>query len=681
MKNTNAMERFVNANKNQNVLNIMNENNKTAKRVLSDLNVIRDLKAKEDGTIDLTDALNAMGILAKLGYAPGSKIGIIISLTCVCEALKDKDLNKQFLAAGSEDVVDLHKLSLVFPYVGQAGTLNEGYKTVFLPEHHAIVTDKLGRTQTVLLAAKDRIAEFSQAIRECGMLHIDDLVTIGRDLEIVSTVMSELEIDAAKDEKKREGMIDISDFMNEYMTQNSRSFGVINNFSELKENKDNNSEKEVVLSQTINTGKSLFQYEEVLAELIEERQAQLDAGEAPTFEEHELESVALGRCSVMDPLFALVQAVLEATNSQMETLGKLYKTSNMDLFKGFDIMPERNEEANKHQNETVTQSVVAIKKAAILVYSMINSVYKYKGYMSMCKVEDLAAMGRNIIYTMAQDRGIELSDAFYLAVDAAWLRIDNKGNLANRGYFAYRACEAVFSNELKCHFNSKAMSKEVDIEIPEELFEVEDLFENNRIFNFENGSCEVQGVDGEYYSMFRIDNDEFTGKVLVEIDEEGYLTFLEALNPYEFERVDFFMLDSIANMTIDANKVNAEQLAGLVAAENNGDKFAFHKAYNNSKVVDKNKAFAKEAELLKFANQVEPVIATFDNLVKFPVTMAQRFSLVPSKGRSHLYMKDATDGAARFIGSLAQVRLSKKLKDCTDLRAMTTPVGSIIIVK
>ena len=65
------------------------------------------------------------------------------------------------------------------------------------------------------------------------------------------------------------------------------------------------------------------------------------------------------------------------------------------------------------------------------------------------------------------------------------------------------------------------MSKEVDIEIPEELFEVEDLFENNRIFNFENGSCEVQGVDGEYYSMFRIDNDEFTGKVLVEIDEEG----------------------------------------------------------------------------------------------------------------------------------------------------------------
>lgn len=679
MKNTvNAMEKLVGANK---AKNTVDTNNMIAKRVLgSDTDKITALKANENEKINLANAFNTVSTLAKLGYVAGSKIGQIISLTCVCETLKDEELNKQFLLKGSNDMVDLHKLSLVFPKVGSKPSAMEGYQTVFTQEQHAIVTDKLGRTQTVLLACKDKIEDFALNIEACSMLTLKDLVTIGRDLEIVATVMSELEIDAAKDEKKREGMIDISEFMNEYMTQSSRKFAVESNFAELKEVKKNNATAQVKLAQTISTQRTLFDYEDILQELKEVREAKIEAGEDPDLEEWELPSVALGACSVMDPLYALVEALLGVTNTQMETLGDLYRSSDMDLFKGFDITPQRDEAANKYKNETVKDSVIAIKKAAIQVYNMINSVYKYKKYMPMCRVEDVAAMGRNMIYTMATDRGISLADAFYLSVDAAWLRIDNKGQLTQRGSFAYRACEAVFVNELKCHFNAEAMSKEVDIEIPEELFDVEDLFIDNRIFDFVDGSCEVQGLDGEYYSMFRIDNDEFTGKVLVKIDEEGYLVFLEALNPYEFERVDFFMLDSIANMTIAENKIDAKGLKALIDTDA-VEAGAFNEAYNKSVVKDSNKFYAKEADLLKYANEVEPVIATFNNVVKFPVTMSQRFSLIPSPRRRHLYIKDMNDGAARFVGSLAGFSLSKQLKDCNDIRIVTTPVGSLIVVK
>lgn len=679
MKNTvNAMEILVGANKAKNTLDI---NNLIAKRVLgSDADKITALKADENKELNLANAFNVVSTLAKLGYVAGSKIGQIISLTCVCETLKDKELNKQFLLEGSNDMVDLHKLSLIFPKVGSKPSTMEGYETVFTKEQHRVVTDKLGRTQTVLLACKDKIEDFALQIEACSMLTLKDLVTIGRDLEIVATVMSELEIDAAKDEKKREGMIDISEFMNEYMTQSSRKFKVENNFAELKDAKKNNAAAHVKLAQTLCTNQTLFDYEDILKELKEERQAALDAGEKPEHEEWELPSVALKRCSVMDPLFELVEALVGVTNTQMETLGDLFRTSDMDLFKGFDITPQRDEAANKYKNETVTDSVVAIKKAAVQVYNMINSVYKYKKFMPMCRVEDVAEIGRNMIYTMATDRGISLADAFYLSVDAGWLKVDNKGQLTQRASFAYRACEAVFANELKCHFNADAMSKEVDIEIPEELFEVEDLFVENRLFEFVDGSCEVQGVDGEYYSMLRVDNDEFTGKVLVKIDEEGYLVFLEGLNPYEFERVDFFMLDSIANMTSAENRYSFEQVQALIAADKTQAN-VFDAVYNKSVVRDTNRFYANEAELLKFANEVEPVIGAFNNIVKFPVMMSERFALKPSPRRRHLYIEDNKGKAARFVGSLAGFSLSKQLKDCSDVRVVTTPVGSIIVVK
>ena len=163
MKNTvNAMEILVGANKAKNTLDI---NNLIAKRVLgSDADKIIALKADENKELNLANAFNVVSTLAKLGYVAGSKIGQIISLTCVCETLKDKELNKQLLLEGSNDMVDLHKLSLIFPKVGSKPSTMEGYITVFTEDQHRVVTDKLGRTQTVLLACKDKIESFALQI-------------------------------------------------------------------------------------------------------------------------------------------------------------------------------------------------------------------------------------------------------------------------------------------------------------------------------------------------------------------------------------------------------------------------------------------------------------------------------------------------------------------------------------
>lgn len=657
---------------------IARENAAIAQRVLGeDTDAVLNLKLQQDKKIDLTGAYSIIGTLAKLGYVAGSKIGQIISLTCVCETLKDKDLAKQLLVKGSNSMVDMHKLSLVFPYVGKGD--KDGYESVFTAEEHAEVTNKLGITQTILLACKEKIEDFSNALKATRSLNIEDLFTIGRDLEIVATVMSELEIDAAKDESKRAGMIDVADFMNEFMTQNSRKFSMLNNFDKVKLAKRDKDKSAVELNLGLSTGRSLFEYEEILAELEAEYDEALAKGEEPEGSKEDLKDTALDMCSVKDPLFEMNERLLNIINAQMRRLGALYNESDMDIFKGFDITPVRNEELNIHKNETIEDSIIAVKKTSILVYDIISSIYKYKKFMSLPKVEEVAVLGRNMIYSVAADRGIAPEDAFFLAVDAAWLKVVN-GSLNPRGYFRYKACEVVFRNELKCHFNADAMCTEVDVEIPEELFEVEDLFEDNKIFDFKDGSCEVQGLDGEYYSILRLDNMDFTGKVLVKIDEEGYLTFLEQLNQYAYEKVDFFLLNSVANMNVDANKINAEALAELIDQDHKSI-YAFSSYYNKSRIVDTVKYGEKEAALLEYANKVAPALERLDNTVKFTVSMSDRFSLIPNYRRSHVYMKDANDGAARMVGELLNFRLTKALKDCSDIQVISTPAGGMIVVK
>lgn len=670
-----GMNAFMNA---KQAKDIAKENAAIVQRVLGeDVEAVAKLKAQEDKKIDLTNAYSIIGTLAKFGYVAGSKIGQIISLTCVCETLKDKELTKQFLVQGSETMVDMHKLSLVFPHVGEGD--KHGYESVFTNEECAEVTDKLRRTQTILLACKNKVEDFSNALKATKTLNIEDLFTIGRDLEIVSTVMSELEIDAAKDESKRAGMVDVSEFMNEYMTQNSRRFTMLDNFNLVQEAKRGKDKAPVELNLGLSTGRSLFEYEDILAELEAEYDATIAKGEEPECTREELKDHALKSCSVRDPLFEMNERLIKVMNAQMKKLGACYNASDMDMFKGFDITPARDEELNIYKNESIDDSIIAVKKTAILVYDIISSVYKYKKYMSLPKVEEVAALGRNMIYSVAADRGIEPEDAFFLAVDAAWLKVVN-GSLNPRGYFRYKACEAVFRNELKCRFNADAMCTEVNVEIPEELFEVEDLFENNKIFNFKDGSCNVQGADGKPYSILRLDNMDFTGKVLVQIDEEGYLTFLEQLDQYAYEKVDFFLLDSVANMDVDANRLSSEALAELISQDKKSI-YAFGSHYNKSRIVDTVKYGDKEADLLEYASKIAPALQRFDNTVKFAVSMSERFSLVPNSRRSHIYIKDATNGAARMVGELLNFRLTKGLKDCSDMQVISTPAGGMIIVK
>ena len=151
------------------------ENATLAQRVLGeDVDMVVELKSQKDKEVNLTNAYSIIASLAKLGYVAGSKIGQIISLTCVCETLKDEELCKQFLVKGSNKMVDMHKLSLVFPNIGQGD--KSGYETVFTKEEQAVVTDKLGRTQTRLSWRKQCRRGSGLRFLQCLILHRRELL-------------------------------------------------------------------------------------------------------------------------------------------------------------------------------------------------------------------------------------------------------------------------------------------------------------------------------------------------------------------------------------------------------------------------------------------------------------------------------------------------------------------------
>ncbi|MGL5766012.1 MAG: hypothetical protein ACRCX8_10270 [Sarcina sp.] len=675
-----AINRITNNNSNKEAdFSVAAVNERIANRFVgNDVNFV-DLLKKSNKEIDLTAAYSSIGFLARAGYSAGSKIGLIISLTCVCEALKDKDLNKQFLVTGSTKHVDLFKLSLVFPYVGSESNGKEGYTSIFTEEEYVIVTDKFKRTQTILKACKEKIEEFPQALKNITCLELKDLIAIGKDLEIVATVMSELEIDAAKDDAKREGMIDVSDFMNEYMTQSSRSFKLLHNFEAMKEAKRvGNSELNISLD-LATAKKSLFKFEEVCEDTYKMFKAHNEKFGTDMPSDEEIKDTALKSCCVEDPLFELIGELVDSLTPDLTALSKQFNKSNMDMFRKFDITPEIDQDLNTTK-ETPAQSKLYVQRVIIKLYDIISSIYKFKKYLNMNKIEEVGITARNIIYTVGTERGMSVEDIFFLGVHAGWLK-DGEKDVSARGAFRYKAVESVFATELKCHFAPEAMCSEVEIEVPDELLEVEDLFEDGEIFEFVNGACNTMGNDGEEYSMIRLDNTSYTGDVLVEIDEEGFITFCEPLDPYEFEATDFFLLDSISDMRMkEFNKLTGEQMNELLDQESKNI-YAFNQVYNKAKIVDTVPNFSEETVSIKYANQVKGAFTEFNNKIKFVVEHKDNFELKPSRRRSHLYMKQISTGDCRMAGELKALRVTKSLKTCSNMEIVSTPVGAILVTK
>lgn len=655
------------------------------KRDKNNAQALRNMKRKgKNQKLDLTNAENIIGAIAKLGYVPGSKIGLIISITCVCETFKDPELNKQFLTDGK---VDFFKLAAVFPFVGTKGT-SSGYRRLFSEKEYIDVIDNTGRKQIVVLGGKEKAALFPERLEEMSDCTPEDLILIGKDLEILATVLSELEIDAAKDEEKRKGMIDINDFMNTMLKQRSRNIEVIDNFKDIVSFKKGYSEEVVTeLVYEFNKCHTLFDldalFEKEVAEYMQELKEE-NKGKDISEEQvkADLENIRIelrDECMVVDPLFEVVELMMEAIKETLESLTTFYVNSDMKLFEGLSIDPQRDEEENIVEGETLDEAIYSIQKTAVIVYEMINNTYTYKKHMSMTKPEDLAKIGRNIIYTAGAIRGFSEQDTFLIAVDAGWYKRFNKRGKDRlvKANFRFSAVEAVFGTELKYYFNEDAMRTEANLEIPDELLEYE-IFEEGAVLEFYDGQCVIEAGEEEH-TILRVDDIDFTGSILLEVDEEGYVSFVEEVDQYDFDIVDYAILDSIADVTSVHNSIAPENFeALLVEAEVTDGVFA--KAYDKSKLIPKKKSdkenqkFLTTEEVIAEANRVAPLLSKWENMIKSEYVRGLNFGIE----QDHYYLSDST-GKGRVFGKVHDCFMQED--EYIDIYTIATTVGAIVIKK
>lgn len=632
--------------------------------------------------IDLSNTENIIGALAKLGYVPGSKIGIIISLTCVCEALKDRELNKQFL---TNDKVDFFKLSLVFPYIGCKG-VKSGYTSIFSEKEYIQVTDKTGRKQEVILGGKDRIELFSEQLKELKDCTLEDLVLIGMDLEIISTIMSELEIDAAKDEEKRKGMIDISDFMNIELKQRSRNIDLIHNFKDIVEFKKGYSEESVIkLVYGFNQSNTLFDFDNLFKEKSEKYLNEIkEKGEDVPEEEikEALQNIAIevrNDCVVLDPLFEVVELMMEAIKDTLQSLNTFYVNSDMKLFEGLSIDPKRNEEENIVEHETLEEAIESVQKTAVIIYEMLNNTFIYKKHMAMTKPEDLAKVGRNVIYTAGAIRGFSPQDTFLMAVDAGWYKRFNKRGKDRlvKTNFRFSAVEAIFGTELKHYFNPDAMKTQASLEIPDELLQYE-IFEEGTVLEFEDGQCVIE-IGEEEHTILRVDDIDFTGSVLLEVDEEGYATFVEDVDQYDFDIIDYALLDNVANVLSSENAITSENYeALLVEAEVKENVFAKEYAksrlFINTKSEKEGQRFLTDEETKREANRIAPILTQWENFIKLEFLKDLNFNI----HQGH-YCLSTDTGKCRIFGKVHDMFMEED--EYVDIYTIATGVGAIVIKK
>lgn len=664
--------------------------NRTAhlfKKTINNANALTDNYGNAD-TIDISEGMdNIMGSLAKFGYMPGSDIDIIISTTLACYILKDRELNKQFL--DKDGNIDIFKLRAIFPLAGTIGG-NNGYYNIFSKEEYVEIVDKTGRNHVVLNACKQKLPKHPDDIKKLQSGTADDLVRIGEDLEVVSTVISELEIDAAKDDSKREGMISITDFMNTGFRQRSRNLIFENNFHEMIEyEKGNSAAKITQLKYGFKEVKTLAKFDEYYAA---EEKAYIDhlkeTGEYSVIDPNKLKQELYklkvqvrNECVIEDPLFAIVKEMMDVVQPTLKDLANLYVGSDMNIFK-IKVLPQRNEEENWMEHESLEESIMMVKKTAVIIYEMINHAFVYGKHMILAKAADIAKVGRNIIYNAGAVRGFSAHDTFLMAVDAGWYRRNSKGNIQNtcntpKENFKYAAVEAVFGTELKHFLNPDAMKKVADLEIPPEVLEA-GIFEPGKALAFKNGQCTVP-VDGENHTIIRLDETDFTGYLLLSVnEEEGYAEFIERSRQYDYEEMDYIIFDSIANVRSEHNPIAPEDFeAILVDAETN--RFAMSTKYKASQLVLKTKSdkdgemFLNDEEQIREAARISPLIEVWQNMVKSEYVRGLNSGIE----QNHYYLSDST-GKGRILGKVHDSFLEED-KEYNNIVTIATAVGTIMI--
>ncbi|MEG1494691.1 MAG: hypothetical protein RR406_00105 [Bacilli bacterium] len=656
---------------------------------LQAVNVLRSSKFEqmELNLMELCKANNEIGVvaaLAKISFSAGSQIGLIIVSLSIADTLVDNELNQQFLVPGTDRVCNT-KITKVFKKFGTG--INVGYDKIFKKEEFIKVTSKDGRKQLILLAVKERINEFAEAIANIGQASQEDLVRIGQDLGIIATVMSEIEIDAAKKPELKKGLLEISEFMSDEMILKSRNLSTQNNFNDIISKKKGyiNNDVDEFKHEILNDRPLLFDYEKLVKENTERyyKSNQDNKGNLIVTQEqadkdlYKMRAELLKECVIVDPISQVSEGMIKHLNNYLEELVNVhYSASNMNLFSQFDKsytvgITDPNEKVK------IKEAVNEIQEIAVIIMEMINSTFKYNKFVSMTKVEELAMTGRNVIYTAGKIRGFSPQDTMFIAVNAGWFY---RNNMPNSNY-RFKAVEALFSNELKCHFNKSEMTKNVDIELPETIFEVEDAICDGQLLEFNKGQAYI-GMDndgGEMYAL-RIDKEDFTGPIIIKVNEEGYLEFKEYINPYVFEEVQYFLFDSISNVAMEDN-VLSEDLIMEMTSLYEQDKTVYSRVYNRSKLIDTAPRNADDIALKIVAEKLAKPLANWSNYMQF--VLDAEFKM--HSGDNKMYMtklnEEGKESYGRMLGDINDFYLTDKLSNAKAVNTIATPVGAILIAK
>ena len=166
--------------------------------------------------------------------------------------------------------------------------------------------------------------------------------------------------------------------------------------------------------------------------------------------------------------------------------------------------------------------------------------------MPMAKVDELAVKLRNAIYTLGESKGLTPEETFRIACNAGWFKIsmhEGEEKFIPLNNYRYTAIAAMFTNELKWHFNADAMYSTIEVEIPDG-YEIAP----GTPFYMENGEYEVELEDGSSDFMFCTEEDDYTGIVIAKVIN-GEAVFVKYVNEYEYEPVEFIMFDEVCDLT------------------------------------------------------------------------------------------------------------------------------------
>lgn len=666
----NKMDNTLNVLSNEKVQRIINE------KIDGSFGDITAIKKDKERVIDLSNPMNIVRTLSRIGYVAGSLVGIITNLVEVSAVLMSNKYNRQFLCTNAQGQyttkVNMFLLSKVFTCVNKGTGALKGYEEIFKNSDIKDIENKIfqaryldGRIMELVKATKSDILRFVDQITNAGELYQEDLVKIGRDLEKIGRLMQELEIDSAKKPDIKDGMLEITEFMNGYGCKlASKKVSLVNNFDEIVAAfKYGKNAKEMVFEYKFEDYTALSE----VPALVKEAHAQIDAmdltAEQKAKRKYAVQYKILNDSMIVDPAFELKANMVAQTESDLSVLVNSYVNSDMKIFEEFK-----------------TWEVVAGKEAACrevvrfatLATDMMNSHFAYRKHMPMTKLDDVAKTLRNAIYSLGEKLGLTAEQTFRVAVAGGWRRMDRNNLVASN--FKYRAIESLFATELKWHINPQAMASSIEVELPEGYGVALDS-----ALRFVDGVCEVTLDNGETDFIVCTSEEDYTGLVIAEV-VNGVPMFNKYEDRFLFERIEFISFDTIADFTATENRFTSKEevVSACMATVAEPSTKGLGEA-------------DKEKSKVAFSKKFQRIAGGFSNFMQMAVAKKDEFALATYKvnegtaekpiARTYITIKSIANNNGRAMGRLSSIVKNEEFAKYQAIDTVVCPAGALVILK